>query len=397
MVLAHNKTFRMKLAEVVAVYPPYRGGIGTVARDNARMASLGDWDVTVYTPLYPSQQGKVLECEVQCGVQIKRIKPLLSYRNAAIMTRLFSELRHVDVVHLHYPLIGSEWVTLLACLVYRKKLIVTYHMDLVGEGIFRPIYWLYTKIFLPLVMYGACHVFVTSWDYAENSYVQKYISRQKSRFSELPCVVDTNTFRPQKKSAPILNKFGLLDTDKIILFVGGLDRAHYFKGVDLLIDAFASIVSEFTDAHLVIVGDGDMRTKYEAHAENIHMTNTIHFAGSASDEELPLYYASSDICVLPSLDESEAFGIVLVEAMSCGKPVIASHIRGVRSVVRDGVDGIIVKAGSQQELSNALRELLVNNDKRLAMSVSAREHVLEKYSFDHVQKTFLTAISGGSL
>ncbi|MEK7648535.1 MAG: glycosyltransferase family 4 protein [Patescibacteria group bacterium] len=382
----------MKLIEVVAVYPPYRGGIGTVAQQNARMAAKEGFDVTIATPLYPSLDKKVAAVEFDGGVKVKRLNPSVSYGNAAVMRGLLRPLLQADVIHLHYPCIGNEWLVLLAGYVWRKKIVVTYHHDLVGKGLFRCIFKLYTFLFLPLTLRIARRVFVTSWDYAQQSYLKKYLSKRKQLFSELPCAVDTTIFYPRQKDSSILSRYSIKATDRVVVFVGGLDSAHYFKGVSLLIQVFSKHFSTMNNTHLVIVGDGDCKEEYERQSKLLDCEGNIHFAGSVVSDELPLYYAIADVFVLPSIDSSEAFGIAIIEAQACGKPVITSDLPGVRSVVRHGIDGLHFSPSNPIELGEALYTLLSDEALRMRMSSSARERALQNYSTDAVGKKFVSEL-----
>ncbi len=383
----------MKLIEVVAVYPPYRGGIGTVAAQNAHMTQRVGMDVIVATPMHPTLGNNVTSDEIQDGVRIIRLRPFLSYGNAAIMRGLFSILVQSDIIHLHYPFIGSEWIVVLAGLVHKKKIVVTYHMDLVGKGIFRVIFKIYLLIFLPLIVRTAKHIFVTSMDYAKHSKLKKYLNTKKELFSELPCSVDVDVFLPREKKNCILSRHGITTDSQIILFVGGLDRAHYFKGVSLLIQVCSQLFPIHPNTHLIIVGDGDRRQEYEQQSEKLGITERIHFAGSVSDAELPQYYACADVCTLPSVDSSEAFGIALIEALACGKPVVATDLPGVRSVVRHGVDGLLVAPSNVEELRSALSTLLSDEQLRARMGISARDRVQRCYSTDVVGREFISEIT----
>lgn len=381
----------MKLLEITAVYPPYRGGIGAVARDNARMAAESGYTVTICTPRYPNRA--LVPREFDNSVVVKRLRPLFSYGNAAILPGVISEVQTSDIVHLHYPFLGTDAIAALACGLFRKKLYITYHMDLTGKGMARWIFSLYTALFLPVVLKYACHIFVTSDDYALHSHLRKFRMARHDSYSVLPCAVDIERFSSREKDHVILNRHGIMQSDLVILFVGGLDDAHYFKGVDVLIDAFASFAADIPHSHLMIVGDGNLRMQYERHAERRCLTHQIHFAGSVSDDELPRYYASVDLCTLPSLDESEAFGIALLEAFASGKPVIATRIRGVRSVVRNGIDGILVAPGSRKELADALVVLLHDSEKRRIMGASARQRAVESFSYAEVKKQFISQLT----
>ncbi len=383
----------MKLIEVVAVYPPYRGGIGTVAAQNAHMAQRAGMDVIVATPMHPSFGKDVVSDEMQDGVHIMRLKPFLSYGNAAIMRGLFPILKQSDIIHLHYPFIGSEWIVVLAGLVHKKKIVVTYHMDLVGTGIFRYFFKLYSLIFLPLIVHVARHIFVTSLDYAKHSKLKKYLNTKKEMFSELPCSVDANVFLPGEKMNGILSRHKIAADSRIILFVGGLDRAHYFKGVSLLLEVCSQLFPIHPNVHLIIVGEGDCRKEYERQSRELGIAERTHFAGSVSDAELPQYYACADVCTLPSIDSSEAFGIALIEALACGKPVVATDLPGVRSVVRNGVDGLLVTPSSAEELRSALSTLLSDEQLRARMGIAARDRVQRCYSTDMVGREFISILT----
>ena len=149
-----------------------------------------------------------------------------------------------------------------------------------------------------------------------------------------------------------------------------------------MLEAFSHNVQRIThNAKLIIVGDGDLREMYEAQAKELKIAQDVIFAGRVTEEELVKYYNLADIFVLPSVDKSEAFGMVLVEAMACGVPVMASNLSGVRSVFINGVQGITVAPGSARHLQKKLEEYLRYPQKRLKMGRAARELVEEKYDW----------------
>jgi len=96
------------------------------------------------------------------------------------------------------------------------------------------------------------------------------------------------------------------------------------------------------------------------------------------------YYRLAQVTVLPSVTMGEAFGLVLLESMACGTPVIASNLPGVRSVVRDGVDGFLVAPGDAEELGRKMRVLLDDSSQRRAMGKAGRDKVVERYSWEHI-------------
>src|SRR5262249_22381799 len=157
-----------------------------------------------------------------------------------------------------------------------------------------------------------------SLDYARSGLCAPFVD---GRTLELPPTVDTTRFFPAVAPA-----------EKIILQVGGLDRAHYFKGVRVLIDAMARLRD--VPCHAVVVADGHMRAEYEAAARAAGVADRVTFAGRVDDADLPALEQQASAFAFPSTDKSEAFGIAALEAMASGVPVVASALPGVRTIVR---------------------------------------------------------------
>jgi glycosyltransferase involved in cell wall biosynthesis len=142
-----------------------------------------------------------------------------------------------------------------------------------------------------------------------------------------------------------------------VFFLARLDRAHYFKGLHVLIEAIAQI----PEAALVVGGDGEWRNEYEAQAR-ARLGDRVHFVGDVADEALPDYYRAADTLALPSIDRTEAFGLVLLEALACGTPVVASRLPGVRTLVDDGRTGFLVDPGDPIDLAARLTQCLRERD-----------------------------------
>ena len=184
------------------------------------------------------------------------------------------------------------------------------------------------------------------------------IRGQSPEFIEVPLGVDAEKFFPQPKNRELLKKHNLTSEDKIILFVGGLDRAHYFKGVEVLLRAVAGLRLKIKDLRLLIVGEGDLKPKYKRLAGDLGIGDRVIFAGKVSDEELPGYYNLADVFVLPSTDSSEAFGLVLLEAMAGGLPIITTNVVGSASLIGAKKAGIIIPPNNPEALANAIQKLL---------------------------------------
>ncbi|PJF28452.1 MAG: hypothetical protein CUN53_00280 [Phototrophicales bacterium] len=166
-----------------------------------------------------------------------------------------------------------------------------------------------------------------------------------------------------------------------MLFVGALDRAHHYRRVDLLLEALTGLGD--LSAYLIVVGDGDLRTTYEAQANALALSAGTRFVGKIPHAALPAYYNAADVIALPS-QLQESFGMILIEAMACGKPVIASRLPGVRTIVRDGEDGLLVAPNDVGALTAALRTLLTDSDQRAEMGRAGRRKVEARFSWDNI-------------
>lgn len=366
----------MKIVQITTVFPPFRGGMGQVPYHYANeLHNLGQ-DVEVITPDYG--RGKIT-----ASFPVHYIKPWFKWGLGAFCPGIFRMLKNYDVIQLHYPAFGiMEVVWLWHVLFNRKsKLVIFYHMDNVGSGLLGVIFWLHNKLIKPLIMHSADVVLVSSWDYAESSQIKKFLNKHRDRFAELPFGV-TYEYTPGEKNINLFNKFSINSDKKIILFVGGLGPEHYFKGVEVLVGACSKL--EDDSWHLVCVGKGSLIDKYKEKAKSLGIETRVTFTGFQPDERMPDWYRSAYITVLPSIDQSEAFGIVLVEAMACASTVIASNLPGVRTVVDDGKTGFVVQVNDVSDLSEKLDLLLHNSTLQNQMSQNAVEKVLQKYQWKKI-------------
>jgi len=160
---------------------------------------------------------------------------------------------------------------------------------------------------------------------------------------------------------------------KIVLFVG---RLVYYKGLDRLIDAMRGL-----DAVLLIIGTGPLEKGLRQKADSAGLAGRTVFLRETGDEELAAYYHACDVFCLPSIERSEAFGIVQLEAMACGKPVVSTNLpSGVPYVNRDGVTGLTVEPGDTAALHGALRRLLEDEDTALVFGAAGRERVRKEFT-----------------
>lgn len=365
----------MKIAQVVCVYPPYRGGIGTMSYNHSKSLVAAGHEVHVFTLPFENEP----EYKNDSGVHVHRMKPFFSFGNAGIYPHIAKELKDFDIVHLHYPFFGTAEFVIAARKTNPKwKLVTTYHMDVKGNFALRPFFFVHRTLFLSQVVKTSHAVIVTSNDYAAHSQIAKYFYSIPGKFHEIPPEVDTSHFVRTLDSIFINEKHGLEPHTPVLLFVGGLNRAHYFKGVEFLLRSFKLLLdsSEDNTPKLLLVGSGDLQQQYETTAVTLGIADHVIFAGNVSYDDLPKYYSRASATILPSIDKSEAFGIVLIESMSCGTPVVTSLLPGVRTVATQGISGYTFPVKNEGKCAAILRDII---NQGTADPALIRSEAIEKY------------------
>ncbi|MBN1326218.1 glycosyltransferase family 4 protein [Candidatus Falkowbacteria bacterium] len=383
----------MKIAQIVCRFKPYKGGISNMAFDESfGLAKLGH-EVTVFTPYYNEADNNYKSGDFK----IERLHSFGRIGNGAFLPQLLCKLKDFDIVHLHYPFFGGAEIVWLAKKLneHKIRLVITYHMDVVGGIFMKPFFKFHTKFIMPKIINCADKVIVTSLDYAQTSNIKNLVAKNPEKFIEMPPSIDLERFFPSKKEKELLFKFGINpEFDKVMLFVGALDKAHYFKGIQFLINSFNVLdYSGSQDAiyrvKLLIVGEGNLKEKYKTQVLEAGLKDKILFADPVSDEDLPKYYNLADVIILPSIDRSEAFGITLIEAMACAKPVVASRLPGVRSVIEDGVDGFLFDIKQEGDLANRVNKLFADNILREKMGSVGRAKAEKSFSQDVLIKKLI--------
>jgi len=392
-----------KLAVLTPVYSPYRGGIGVVAHANARMASEGGYEATVLTPWYGwMRKRKIPSQEKEGAITIRRLRPLFSLGNAAVLPQLFWSLRKFRQAHFHYPFLDAAFAMVLARLVWGTRYSVTYHMDLVGKKSYEKIIFrAYTFFFLPLILKHADRIFISSLDYARQSKLASFFAKYRSKMTVLPHSVDTDVYTKTDEAVleTIREKHSLSSNQPVVLFVGGLDDAHYFKGVEYLLEAFEALTRMLEQARryplpaLILIGYGNLINHYQNLAGQLGIADKVIFAGRIAEEkDLAAYYSLAAATVLPSVDSSESFGLVLIESMACSTAVIASDLAGIRSVVRDSVNGYLVPPQNVERLAERMFELLNDPSRAHELGKNGRRIIEEEYSYKAVKQAFLKTL-----
>lgn len=202
-----------------------------------------------------------------------------------------------------------------------------------------------------------------------------------SKVSVIPLGVDLDQFSPADR-AEARRRVGLPEDERVILAVG---RIEPLKGLDILIQSL-SAMSDLDRVGLYIIG-GDERAQPELHrlatiARACGVEDHVHLLGARGHEELPDYYRAADVVAMPSFYES--FGLVAVEAMSSGVPVVASLVGGLASTVVDGRTGYLIAWRCPEPFAEKFDLLFANDELRRALGASARLRMEESYAWTRV-------------
>ncbi len=152
------------------------------------------------------------------------------------------------------------------------------------------------------------------------------------------------------------------------------------KGVDLLLEAMVKLRKTIPDIHLTIAGDGDDRPRMEDKSADLKLRSCVEFAGSLDEQALKAHYAQATVFVLPS--DMEGFGMVFIEAMAYGLPIVALNAAATPEVVQDGVTGILIKESHAESLAAAIATLLGNRELRQSMSEASRRAVTARFGYE---------------
>jgi glycosyltransferase involved in cell wall biosynthesis len=360
----------LRIAHVTATFPPYQGGTGNVCFHNTRVLAERGHHVQVYTAAWPG------EPDDPPGVTVHRLKPLIRAGNAPVLPRL-ARLHDVDLVHLHFPFYTGGDLVALSGVPY----VVTYHQDVHIDGWLGRVTALHDRTAGRFVLGRAARLCPTSLDYLRHSAISDLKESFGQRIVPLPNGVDPHRFQPGGIDLEVRRRHGLPETGIVALFVGAMDQAHHFKGVPTLLRALAGL----PNVSALLVGSGELVPLYQHLADDLGLSRRVVFAGRVDMDMLPAYYRAADLLVLPSETAGEAFGMVLLEAMACGRAVVASDLPGVRSVVSHGRDGLLVPPRKVDALAAAIAEIAqMPEEARMGMGLAGRAKVEREYGWTRI-------------
>ena len=228
-----------------------------------------------------------------------------------------------------------------------------------------------------------CHRIVASTEREKKELVLRYGSSPE-QIGVVPCGVNLELFQPMDKGMA-RQKIGFADGN-IILFVG---RIEPLKGVDHLLKAVQYLRSG-QELILVIIG-GDEHSQHEmeklqALSRDLHIQDSVDFLGMVKYEQMPYFYSAADVCVVPSYYES--FGLVALESLACGTPVVASDVGDLKSIIRQGETGYVVDDNTPHQLATKIALILSSTDRNSEFALSVRESV-NRFNWPNIAKSIV--------
>ncbi len=283
------------------------------------------------------------------------------------------KLGAMDVIHVQWPIPNG-----LGALIMKYFYRIPYLNTIYGEEIYLSKRY-HTMFIIKLLVRNSSKTIMISSGTLKASLKE---GLKKDKLEIIPFGVDTNIFKPYK----------VLKNEQIIqiLSIGYLIER---KGFEYLIKSIKEVLKIHHNINLKIVGTGPLENQIKNQIKELELEGNIEILGNVSDEKLLDLYNSSDIFVLPSIVDSqgntEGLGVVLLEAMACKLPVIASNIGGIPDIVHDRFNGLLVPQKNIFELSNALNELIKNEELRKSLALNGYELVKGHFSWEQIAKDYL--------
>lgn len=375
----------MRVVQVTKYFHPHKGGIeSNVLGISEGLADRGH-DVLVLTANIP-RGGQTEELS---GIEILRSTSFFILFNTPFAPGIFINLmkEDYDLIHVHMPDPFNSVYAWLASEIRKKPLYVTYHADIIKNRWYHIPFKLAYGVFSYQVLKAAAKIIATSPGYVKESQIPE---KFRDKVLIVPNYVDSGKYIPELSGERIRREHSL-ENKKVIFFLG---RLVPYKGVEYLIKAYKKVREQVKDSALIIAGRGPLEQELKKLAADMSMEDIIFT--EADEDDIPEYYAACDIFVLPSITRQEAFGIVLLEAMSSGKPVVSTNISGMPYVVGDA--GIVVPPKDPDALAAAIIKILTDKDLRIRMGRRARERVEKEFNKDcATEKTIKVYMSAEKL
>jgi len=392
----------MKICQITQRFPYHQHLTGEVIEEaypvggvsqhvyfiSAELAQLGH-QVTIITTKSP-QHERLSELSLP-DIDIRRVPQGITIYNSSLPLRIFKCLNptEYDVIHAHTPLPSIAELAALRHARAKRPFVLTYHNDITKGGFPGAIISAaYNYSIGAFALRHADAIIATTRSYAESS---PRLKNHLHKVRVVPSGVNIERFHPGLNQDKIRQRYGLNQSDKVILFAGALEP---YKGCDYLVLSLSLIIENLPHARLIIIGKGALKEKLKKMARELDISDKVIFAGYVPEEDLPYYYAACDIFVLPSVSPLEGFGIVQLEAMACGKPVVTTTLPGPSEVDAEEVATIHVPPKDIEALANAVSKLLTDEDLAKKMGEDGRKLVEAKYTWSKIARDILSIYRG---
>ncbi|MDP2728679.1 MAG: glycosyltransferase [Dehalococcoidia bacterium] len=345
----------MKILHVYKDFYPVVGGIENHLKLlTGELSRLADTEVEVLV----TNTGPRTVVERFYGVRVTKAARLATIASTPISLALLREVgrRHYDIIHLHFPYPVGEMASLWRG--RARRLVITYHSDVVRQRLILRFY----HPFLLRLLARTDAIIATSPKYIETS---PYLSRFKEKCTVVPFGIDVAFFQNQVNPS-VEAQLKAAYKPPFLLFVG---KFRYYKGLHYLIEAMRQIPK----GALLLVGSGPEEASLRAQVKSLGLEARVAFLGEVEEHLLPSFYHASQVFVLPACQRAEAFGIVQLEAMACGLPVVSTEVgTGTSYVNQHEVTGLVVPPADPDALADAINKLLADEALRQAMGRAAR-------------------------
>jgi glycosyltransferase involved in cell wall biosynthesis len=352
---------RLRVLHIGKFYPPHKGGMETHLHDLCHAISP-----YVDVEVISASNTRHSVTEKDGIISVRRIGTWKTVASAPICPGMVNAIRSTpaDLIHIHVP--NPTAVLALLASGHCAPIVVTYQSDIVRQRFLSHVYDPFDRVFLRRADAIVC----LSPNYIESSPV---LAPHRPKCHAIPHGINLDRFEsPDVKAVSrVRSRYG----PRLILAVG---RLVYYKGFEILIRAMRGI-----DANLLIVGSGPLRDHLFTVAGETGVSEQVHFLGEVPD--VVSYYHAARMFVLPSVARSEAFGIVQLEAMGCGTPVINTDLdSGVPFVSLHNASGLTVPPADVAALRSAMQCLLADDHLHHRFSVGARRRVLTHFSVEQM-------------
>lgn len=365
----------MRIALVSDWYYPKIGGVASHMHNLALKLKGRGHDVAVVTNNWETGKEKELE---RLNIDLIKIPGVISPIFGINVTyslkstqELNEFLKDFDIIHSHHAFTPLALKAVKAGRTLEKGTLLTTHsISFAHESKLWQALGLTFPLFSHYLKYPHRIIAVSK---AAKAFIEHFTD---TKVEIIPNGVDDKTFHPNWNKEEIKEEFGI--EGEVILYVS---RMSYRKGPHVLLNAF----SQIKDATLVMAGNGELSPFLKAQAKFLGIEDRTRFLGYVPTKELPKIFGMADIFVLPSIT-AEAFGIVILEAMASGVPIIATTVGGIPEVIKESESGLLVPPSNELELKNAIEKLLNDESLRKWLGQNGRKAVEEKYSWNNVIK-----------